>query len=119
MPQSYETVELFFRNVDAHAVFLARVTARLVEWAIAARQAAPPDPVTEAYAARMRYAAVVLSGQPEAIAKARALLPALAVVANAAGLLDEEGLIHVSDAHILATIDDDFIDLNTDYIPAP
>jgi hypothetical protein len=116
MPQPYATVQLFFSNADAHAAFLSRVTARLVEWAIAAREAAPPDPVTEAYAARMNFANAILAGQAGAVAKGRAILPALAVKANAADLIDEDGYITATDAQILATVDDAFIDLHSGYI---
>jgi hypothetical protein len=119
MPQPYATVELFFRNADAHAAFLARVTARLVEWAIAAREAEPPDPVTGAYAARQDFACQVLRGKDAALAKGRAILPALAIKANDAGLIDEDGTITATDAQILNTIDDAFIDLHAGYIPTP
>jgi hypothetical protein len=117
MPESYATVQLFFSNADAHAAFLARVTARLVEWAVAAREAAPPDPVTPAYTARMTFARSVLGGKDAAIAKARVLLPALAIRANAAGLIDEDGNITATDTQIQATVDDAFVDLHTSYIP--
>jgi hypothetical protein len=116
MPQSYATVETFFRNADAHSAFLARVTARLVEWAVSTRAACPASPTGAEYS-RQAFAVQVLQGQAQALARARALLPALAVKANDAGLIAEDGTITATDAQITATVDDDFVDLHAGYIP--
>ncbi len=116
MAESYATVATFFENADAYASFLKRVTARLVEWAVTERENLPASP-SPAEAARQTFAIQVLTGAAGATAQARRLLPALAVKANAAGLIDEIGTITATDAQILATLDDAFIDLHAGYVP--
>ena len=107
----------FYDNADAYAAFLHRVEAAIVAKAIALREEAAPSPVTEAWRARQSWACDVLSGPSTAAAKARAMLPALAVKANSAGLISDQGEIDATDAQITATIDDDFVDLHAAFIP--
>ena len=114
--QSYATVETFFSNRDAHAAFLARVAARLVEWAVVEREAIPPAP-TALEVARQQFAVAVLSGVDGAMGQARRLLPELAIKANAAGLIDANGNITATDAQIAATVVDALIDLHAGYVP--
>lgn len=116
MPESYATVATFFENPDAYAAFLKRVTARLVEWAVDERENVPAQP-SAAEVARQTFAVRVLAGPITAVSQAMRLLPALAVKANAAGLIDADGTITTTDAQILATVTDAFIDLHAGYIP--
>lgn len=116
MPETYATVATFFENPDAYAAFLKRVTARLVEWAIDERENIPASP-SGADAARQAFAIQVLTGPTGATIQAKRLLPALAVRANAAGLVDSDGAITATDAQILATVNDAFIDLHAGYVP--
>lgn len=116
MAESYATVATFFENPDAFAAFLKRVSARLVEWAIDERENIPASP-SAAEAARQAFAVRVLTGANGAMLEAKRLLPALAVKANAAGLIDDQGYITATDAQILATITDAFIDLHAGYVP--
>jgi len=116
MSQSYATVATFFENADAYAAFLKRVTARLVEWAIDERENVPASP-SGAEAARQALAVRVLTGSRGATAEAIRLLPALAIKANAAELIDATGEVNATDAQILTTIDDAFIDLHAGYVP--
>lgn len=117
MAQSLETVKRFFENADAYAGFLARVEAAIVAKAMALREAAAPSPVTAAWVARQNWAVSVLSGAASVERQARAMLPALAVKANNAGLLVEDGTITATDQQIVVTIDDDFIDVHAGYVP--
>ena len=110
MPANLENIWLFFDNADAYNPFLHRVEAALVEKALALRGETAPDPVTGAWAARQTWASIVLSSPGALRAKARAMLPALAVRANDAGLLSDQGTITATDTQIRATIDDAFVD---------
>jgi hypothetical protein len=114
--QPYATVHLFFSNADAHAAFLARVAARLIEWAIEEREKIPASPDAQ-QVARQSFAVAVLSGQAGATVKAGQLLPALAVKANDAGLIAADGTIEATDQQIAAVISDSLVDLHTTYIP--
>jgi hypothetical protein len=110
-------VQTFWQNADAHAAFLHRVTAALVKKALDVRVEDTPDPVTGAWVARQQWAAGVLSGPTGALNKARQMLPALAVKANDAGLLGEDGSITATDQQITGILDDDWVDLFAGYIP--
>ncbi|NIQ98539.1 MAG: hypothetical protein GWN87_33680, partial [Desulfuromonadales bacterium] len=59
MAQQYEIVATFFENADAHAEFLKRVAARLVEWALGVRETMPASPSAEDVA-RQNFAVAVL-----------------------------------------------------------
>jgi hypothetical protein len=117
MPADLMNLTVFFENADAHADFLHRITAAVVEKAATLRAEDPPDPVTEAWRARQSWAHGALSGIPGAIAAARDMLPGLAVKANDAGFLSANGTIDVTDTQIRAVLDDDFVDLYAGYIP--
>jgi hypothetical protein len=111
-------VQTFWQNADAHAAFLHRVAAAIVERAVAIRQEDPPDPVTAQWRARQQWARSALSGADGALAKARQMLPALAVEANDSGLLSETGEVDAADAQIRNIVGDDaWLDTFTDYIP--
>ena len=107
----------FYDNADAYTDFLHRVEAAIVQKAVALREEAAPSPVTEVWRARQDWAVQVLNGPAGAAAKAKAMLPALAVKANSAGLISDQGEIDATDAQITATIDDDFVDLHAAFIP--
>ena len=111
------TVHLFFNNADAYAMFLARVEAAIVEKAIAVRGEAEPAPVTGAWAARQAWAVSVFASTDSLQARARAMLPALAVKANDAGLIDDDGFVDATDTQIRVSIDDDFVDWHAGYVP--
>jgi hypothetical protein len=108
----------FYDNPDAYAAFLHRVEAAVVEKAVALREEAEPSPVTHDWRARQEWATSVLGGPHHVAAAAKAMLPALAVKANAAGLLSDTGVITATDNQIRATLDDDFVDLHAGYVPA-
>lgn len=112
------TVHLFFSNADAYSAFLARVEAAIVEKALTLRAETAPDPVTAAWAARQSWAVTVLSSTPALVNQAKRMLPALAVTANDAGLIDEDGFIDATDAQIRATVTDAFVDWHAGYVPA-
>jgi len=116
MAETYATVATFFENPDAYEGFLKRVTARLVEWAVDERENRPAAPPA-ADAARQTFAIQVLTGPTGATAQAKRLLPALAVKANAAGLIDDTSTSTATDAQILATVNNAFIDLHAGYAP--
>jgi hypothetical protein len=107
----------FYDNADAYAAFLHRVEAAVVEKAVALREEDEPSPVTEAWIARQQWAVSVLSGPSHAAYQAKAMLPALAIKANDAGLLSDTGVITATDNQIRATIDDAFVDLHAGYVP--
>lgn len=111
------TVKVFFENADAHNEFKARAATALVEWAIAERESAAPNPVTGIWVARQEYAGRVLGGASAVMVLAEAMLPALAVKANDAGLISEDGEIDATDAQIRGTIDDAFVDMHAGYVP--
>jgi hypothetical protein len=117
MPADLMNLTTFFENADAHAAFLHRITAAVVEKAAALRAETPPDPVTDAWRARQQWAHNTLAGISGATAAARAMLPGLAVRANDAGFLTAAGTIDVTDTQIRAVLDDDFVDLYAAYIP--
>jgi hypothetical protein len=119
MPASLEKVWLFFDNADAYNPFLHRVEAAIVEKALALRAETAPEPVTGAWAARQTWASRALSSPGQLQGVATAMLPALAVTANAAGLLSEEGTIDATDAQIRSTITDAFVDAHAGYTPEP
>ena len=117
MPADLLYLTNFFENADAHAAFLHRVTAAIVEKAAALRAEDPPNPVTEAWQARQRWALSALSGIPGATAAARAMLPGLAVKANDSGYLTPAGVIDVTDSQIRAVLSDAFVDLYAGHVP--
>ena len=118
MTQPLATVKLFFSNADAYSDFLARVEAAIVAKALELRAEEAPGTITGEWTARQTWAVAVLSGPAQTAQEARDLLPSLAVKANDAGLIQEDGTIEATDAQIIATIDDAFIDLHAGYIPA-
>lgn len=107
------TVRAFFDNADAYSAFLHRVEAAVVETALAIRAEEEPDPMTELFRARQRLAISALALPPS---YARTFLPALAVKANGAGLMDEQGNITASDAQIRASVADLFAPYSN-YVP--
>ena len=111
------TVHLFFNNADAYSAFLARVETAIVEKAVELRGEAEPSPVTGAWAARQAWAVSVFANTASLQARARAMLPAMAVKANDADLIDDNGEIDATDAQIRATITDAFVDLHSGYVP--
>lgn len=112
------TVKVFFENADAHNAFKARAAAALAEWAIAERGETAPSPVTDIWVARQEYARSVLGGGAAGVMRvAESMLPALAVKANDAGLLAEDGEISATDTQIRGTVDDAFVDLFADNVP--
>ncbi len=116
MAQVYEIVTRFFQNDASHEQFLRRVSARLVEWAVDERENIPASP-TGAEVARQEFAVQVLTGAEGAVAQARKMLPALAIKANDAGLIDQGGSIEATDAQIRATVDDELVELHAGYVP--
>ena len=110
-------VQTFWDNADAHSAFLTRIAAALVEKAKALREEDPPNPVTAAWVARQEWANYTLQGAPGALTRARLILPALAVTANDAGLLSEDGTINATDNQIRNILTDTWIDMFTDYVP--
>ena len=117
MPADLMNLTVFFENADAHAAFLHRITAAVVEKASALREEEAPDPVTELWRARQEWALAALTGISGATTAARAMLPGLAVKANDAGFLSDTGTIDVTDTQIRAVITDAFVDLYAGYIP--
>ena len=110
-------VQTFWDNADAHTAFLARVAAAIVETATSLRQEAAPNPVTADWQARQQWAVYTLHGAPGALSRARLMLPALAVTANDAGLLSEDGEITATDNQIRGILTDTWIDMFTEYVP--
>lgn len=117
MAASLANVQTFWDNADAHSAFLARVAAAIVEAAIQIRQGSLPSPITEDWRYRQYWANAVLRGAPGALDKAREMLPALAVKANDAGLLDESGNLDATDAQIRNILSSSWIDIFTGYVP--
>ena len=109
-----QTVRTFFDNPDAYSAFLHRVEAALVEEALNVRAEEEPSPMNELFRARQLLAINALN-QPARWA--RVFLPALAVKANDAGLLSEQGNITATDAQIRATVAGLFSPY-CDYVPA-
>jgi hypothetical protein len=116
MAQQYEIVATFFENADAHAEFLKRVAARLVEWAVDERGNIPASP-SAAEVARQNFAVAVLLGSRAVMAQASKILPALAVRANDADLIDANGYITATDIQIAGVVNSDFIDLHAGHVP--
>ena len=110
------TVHLFFDNADAYSAFLARVEVAIVEKAVELRGEDAPEPVTGEWAARQAWAVSVFANTASLQAQARRMLPALAVKANDAGLIDEDGEIDATDEQIRGTITDAFVDLHVGYV---
>ena len=108
------TVYTFYTNRDAHAAFLHRVQAAVVKAALDVRNEQEPDPMTEAFRARQRWAIEALASPTY---KASAMLPGLAVKANDAGLISEAGEISATDAQIRTTVAA-LVDEYSDYVPA-
>jgi hypothetical protein len=101
MPASLSTVYTFFQNADAYASFLHRVEAAVVAVALNIRGEQEPSPVTPLFRARQLWALDALA-RPTLVA--RGLLPALATLANDAGLLSTQGVINATDEQILNTL---------------
>ncbi len=108
------TIYTFFNNADAHAAFLHRIQTALVETALAVRAENEPDPKTDRFAARQRWARDALLNP---IHVAHRLLPAIAVKANDAGRIDEQGNVTASDNEIRATVLS-LVDTFADYVSA-
>jgi hypothetical protein len=113
MPADLVTVYTFFRNADAYAAFLQRVTAAVVEAALDVRAESEPSPMTEAFRSRQRWAVSALQRPVET---GRVMLPSLAVIANNAGLLSDEGEIDATDAQIRSSVAG-LVDEMSDYVP--
>ena len=107
------TVWGFFDNSDAYSEFLHKVAAAVAETALDVRGEAEPDPMTESFRSRQRWAVAAL-GDP--MGKSQDMLPALAVKANDASLLSEEGEISATDAQIRTTVAG-LVDELSDYVP--
>jgi hypothetical protein len=107
------TVYTFFVNKDAHAAFLHRVEAAIVKAALDVRNEEEPEPMTESFRSRQRWAVLALAGPTLA---ARAMLPALAILANNAELISEAGEITATDSQIESTVAS-LVDECSDYIP--
>jgi hypothetical protein len=107
---------MFFENADAYSAFRKRVAAALVAYAKAEREACPESP-TAVEVARQNYCASILNGKTGALAVADQMLPTLAVVANGAGLIDEDGEITASDQQITGIISDALVDVFAGYVP--
>lgn len=103
----------FYENHDAHSDFLHRVAAATIETALTIREETPPEPVTGLWAARQAWAACSL-GDP--LGAASNMLPGLAVKANDAGLLSEDGEITATDSQIRSTVAG-IIDTYSGYFP--
>ena len=91
------TVYTFYNNKDAHAAFLQRLQAALVQKALEVRAEIEPDPMTPQFIARQGWARDVLY-HPSFWGER--MLPALAVKANDLGRIDDNGEIDASDAEI-------------------
>ena len=118
MPADLLNLWQFFDNHDAFAEFQHRVEAVLAEKALALREEAAPAPITDRWQARQRWALDILArGVHSLRSEAIAMIPALAVKANTAGLISAEGILTATDAQIRATIDDDFVDVYAGYVP--
>jgi hypothetical protein len=114
MPASLETLWTFTTNADAHATFLHRVAAAIVEWAVVERESDTPSLVTPLWVARQEWVVWALKNP---LAAATQILPSLAIKANAAALISDAGIITASDAQIRSVINDALIDLYAGYVP--
>jgi len=111
------TIATFFQNADACSAFRYRVAAALVAYAKDERENCPASP-TAAEVARQEYCALILNGRAGALAAADQMLPTLAVVANGAGLIDENGSISATDQQITGIVTDALVDVFAGYVPA-
>ena len=112
-----EKVYLFFDSGDHYHEFLHRVGVALVEKALDVRADPEPNPVTGVWVARQHWAGRVLGGSFSVMGEAKKMLPALAVIANDAGLIDDDGFIDATDTQIRGTITDDLVDKHAAYVP--
>lgn len=103
----------FVSSADYHASFVQRVAAAVQEYAVDLRANIPAAPTAQE-AARHNWAVWALKYP---LAAAVQLLPGLAVMANNAGFLNDEGEITVSDTQIRGVVDDDLIDRYAGFIP--
>jgi hypothetical protein len=107
------TVRTFFDNADAYSSFLHRVEAAVVEAALDIRAEEEPDPMTGLFQARQQLALQVLTAPST---NAKRFLPALAIKANAAGLMSESGEISATDEQIRSVVADLFAPYSN-YVP--
>lgn len=94
------TVHLFSSSADAHADFLARVRVALFEEAVSTRETIPASPTAEEVA--LQEFAIRIFNDP--VEEAKRMLPALAVKANNAGLIANDGTISATDAQVRSTV---------------
>ena len=94
------TVRVFISNGDAHARFLEDTSVAVFEEALALREN-PTTPATAESEAAQRWALRVFDGP---MREARRMLPALAIKANDAGLIDDNGVITYTDAQMRSVV---------------
>jgi hypothetical protein len=111
------SISTFFRSGEHYTEFQHRTEAALVSKAVALRQEEAPDPVTAEWVARQNWAVSILTGVDAIAVKAHAMIPALAVIADGLGLLDDDGVLTATDEQITAAITDAFIDMHAGYVP--
>lgn len=112
------TVYTFSQNADAHADFLHRVEAAIVDVALDVRAEPEPDPMTETHRSRQRWAVSALANPVQA---AKTMLPGLAIIANLLNLISSAGVIDATDQQIttaLTSAEYDLVDKYSDYVPA-
>ena len=97
---SLKMVDEFVREPDLHSEFITQVSAALVEEALDIRQN-PANPMDAEGSSLQSWAVRVL---PNPRAEAVRMLPTLAVMANNAGLISEEGVVSATDAQIRTTV---------------
>lgn len=110
------TVATFFENRDAHADFRIRFAAGLVSYARQKRNSMPSSP-TDVERARQNLCVQILSNRQSLFNVVDRMLPTIAVIANNAGFLDDQGVIAVTDQQITDFIDDNTLDLFSGYVP--
>ena len=113
MMADLSTVFGFFENADAYSAFMQRVAAAVVETALEVRIEQEPSPMTEVFCSRQRWAVAALA---RPMVAAKAMLPALAVMANEAGLLSEGGVIDATDGQIRSSVSG-LVPEMSDYVP--
>lgn len=95
-----QLVQEFATISDLHAQFVSKVTSALTEVALEVRQN-PANPMDAENSALQRWAVRVL---PDPRAEALRMLPTLAVMANNAGRINEDGSVDASDELIKTTV---------------
>ena len=96
-------VKRFIESGDLNSEFIKRVEVAGYEEAITIREANPDPPTTidVKEQSRQQWALGVFANP---LAEAKRMLPALAVAANNAGLIDSEGVVTATDAQIRNTV---------------